>query len=352
MDLVSDMTETVSAGSVQAGLPVQRPVARLPTGHRPVLLVLIDTEEEFDWEGGFRREQTRVSAMAHVGRAQAIFDEYGITPTYVVDYPVASQQHGCEPLREIAASGRAVIGAHLHPWVTPPFDEELTLRNSFPGNLPRALETAKLRSTMDAIESGIGVRPRVYQAGRYGLGPRTHELLESLGFDVDFSVCPPFDYRDEGGPDYSRWTTDPYWFGCERRLLGIPLTGAYTGLLAGAAHGLHTWVSRPSRAWARLPGLLSRTGLLDRLRLSPEGFDTPDHRRLVHELLARDRRCFVFSFHTPSLKPGCTPYVRSDAELSEFLDRFRRCFDFFLGDLGGISLTPLELRSRLHEATA
>ncbi len=324
-------------------------MATISPANRPVLLVLIDTEEEFDWDAGFRRENAGVTAMAHVGRAQAIFDEYGITPTYVVDYPVASQRQGNEMLRELATSGRAVIGAHLHPWVTPPYDEELCLRNSFPGNLPRELEAAKLRATVEAIEAGIGVRPAVYQAGRYGLGPHTHELLESLGFDVDFSVCPPFDYRNEGGPDYSASSTEPYWFGDKRRMLGIPLTGAYTGLLSGAAHGLHTWANRPSLAWARLPGLLSRTGLLDRLRLSPEGFDTGDHRRLLHELLARGQRTFVFSFHSPSLKPGCTPYVRTETELAEFLDRFRRCFDFFFGDLGGLSLTPLELRTRLSE---
>jgi len=327
-------------------------MASTPQNARPVLLVLIDTEEEFDWEAPFRRENTGVTAMAHVGRAQEIFDAYGITPTYVVDYPVASQPQGNELLAEIATSGRAVIGAHLHPWVTPPFDEELCLRNSFPGNLPRELEAAKLRATIAAIEAGIGVRPAIYQAGRYGLGPHTHELLESLGFEVDFSVCPPFDYSNEGGPDYSRSSTEPYWFGHGRRMLGIPMTGAYTGLLSGAAHGLHTLANRSPLTWARLPGLLSRTGLLDRLRLSPEGFDTGDHRRLVHELLARGQRTFVFSFHSPSLKPGCTPYVRSEAELAEFLDRFRRCFDFFLGELGGLSLTPLELRARLAEASA
>jgi hypothetical protein len=329
------------------GFPRQQPLACLPQEHRPVLLVLIDAEEEFDWDGGFRREHTGVTAMAHVERAQAVFDEFGITPTYVVDYPVASQRAGSEPLREIAESGRAVIGAHLHPWVSPPFEEELSRRNSYPGNLPRALEAAKLASTVEAIERNLGVRPRIYQAGRYGLGAHTHALLEELEFDVDFSICPPFDYTADGGPDYSAWSTQTYWFGRARRMLGIPLTGGYVGLLHGAAHGLHAWASRPGLAWARLPGILSRTGLLDRLRLTPEGFDSGDHRRLTRDLLARGTRSFVFSFHTPSLKPGCTPYVRSEAELAEFLGRFRRYFDFFLGDLGGVSLTPLELRERL-----
>ena len=50
------------------------------------------------------------------------------------------------------AAGRAEIGIQLHPWVNPPFEEEVTPRNSFAGNLPRALEHAKFRNLREAIE--------------------------------------------------------------------------------------------------------------------------------------------------------------------------------------------------------
>src|SRR4029450_7547942 len=150
----------------------------------------------------------------------------GIRPTYVVDYPVASQPAGAGPLREIARSGRCTIGAHLHPWVCPPFDETVNAHNSFPGNLPRELESAKLRETVRAISEAFGEPPRCYQAGRFGVGPNTASLLEEQGFEVDFSICPPYDYSPEGGPDFSAFGCETYWFGQQRRLLGIPLTGA------------------------------------------------------------------------------------------------------------------------------
>jgi hypothetical protein len=75
--------------------------------------------------------------MRHIGRAQSVFDEYGIAPNYVIDYPIACQDVAIGPLKSFADTGRALIGAHLHPWVSPPHVEELNARNSYPGNLPR-----------------------------------------------------------------------------------------------------------------------------------------------------------------------------------------------------------------------
>ena len=56
---------TAVLGSVKTGaLPQQQPLARLPGDHRPVLLVLIDAEEEFDWNGDFRREHDSVTSSS------------------------------------------------------------------------------------------------------------------------------------------------------------------------------------------------------------------------------------------------------------------------------------------------
>jgi hypothetical protein len=321
--------------------------ARLPDGHPPALVVVLDAEEEFEWEAEFARSTTAVSAMACVDRAQVVFDEFKITPTYVVTYPVASQPEGSRPLAEIAKSGRACIGAHLHPWVTPPFEEPLCRRNSFPGNLSPELERAKLRTTAAAIVENIGVRPLVYQAGRYGFGPHTAAVLAAEGFLVDCSILPAFDYRHEEGPDFTGNGPEPAWVAGPAGLLSLPLTAAYVGFMQGSGAGLYRWATQPALHWARLPGALSRLGALERLRLSPEGYSPADNRRLTRNLLARGQRTFTFSFHTPSLKPGCTPYVRSEADLEQFLGKCREYFDYFLGEVGGVSLTPLELRDRM-----
>ena len=321
----------------------------------PALLVVIDTEEEFDWPAGFRRENTSVTAIAKIDRAQRIFDSFKVAPCYVVDYPVADQAAAYEPLREIVSGGRATLGAHLHPWVNPPFDEELSIRNSFPGNLPAELEAGKLEALLKRIEQSFGERPTVYKAGRYGLGRSTPRVLRDLGFKVDLSVNPLFDFSGDGGPDFSRFPSAPFWFGAggagdDRTLLGIPSTVAFVGALgrSGVAGRVHAAANGEVGMRFRTPAVLSRLRLLTRLRLSPEGYTLAEMCRLTRALVARGQRYFVLSFHSPSLEPGHTPYVRNQGELDRMLAALRGYFEFFFSEIGGRALTPLELRAEIE----
>ncbi len=329
---------------------MQRELIHLPRDTRPILSVVVHTEEEFEWNKGFDRKETSVAHMQHIHRAQEIFDAFDITPTYVVDYPIASQEESVRPLKEFSDSGRALIGAHLHPWVSPPHEEEVSAHNSYPGNLPPDLEARKLSVLSEQIETAFGYRPTVYLAGRYGFGPHTSAVLQELGFAVDVSPAPPLDFGDDGGPDYSSYSSHPYWFGNAHRLLGIPGTGAYVGLLRRGAHGLYSVAIHRRLRWARLPGILSRLRLLERIRLSPEGYTAAELRRLTLTLLRRGLRVFVFSFHSPSVHPGHTTYVHSDAQLRDFLDTCRSYFSFFLNSLNGVSMTPLEVKAFLHRS--
>jgi hypothetical protein len=316
---------------------------------RPTLLVVVDTEEEFDWSAGFDRANTGVAHMREIERFQGVCDEFGVRPVYVVDHPIATQEESAAPLRAILARGGCEVGAHLHPWVTPPFDEEVNARNSYPGNLPRELERAKIAALVRAIRDGLGVRPLSYKAGRYGFGPNTAALLVEHGFEVDLSPFPPFDLGEDGGPDWSGAPVEPFWLE-GGRLLSIPTTGGYVGWASGAGPAAFRLASRPALRRARLPGILARLGAVERLHLSPEGYAPEHHRRITRSLLARGVRVFTFALHSPSVLPGCTPYVRNDAELLRFLDACRRYFEFFLAELGGRSETAIEVRRRLAAA--
>lgn len=324
----------------------QRRAIGLPTGQPPTLLVVIHTEEEFDWGRPFDSTATGVRHMQYIHRAQGLFHEYGVKPTYVVDYPIADQEAAWGPLKGYADAGDCEIGAHCHPWVSPPVEETIDRRNSYPGNLPAALEAAKLERLTTRIEQSFGHRPVSYLAGRYGFGPHTGDTLARLGYCIDISPAPPIDFSTDSGPNYAQLGTSPFWFG-DHGLLCLPGTGAYLGLLKRHGPTLHRWATDPRIGWARLPGILSRLGLLDRLRLSPEGYDFEHHRTLTRALLAAGQRVFVYSFHSPSVMPGCTPYVNSDAELQRFLEQCRRYLDFFTGELGGIAPTVSEFHASL-----
>ncbi len=321
-----------------------RRLISFPADTRPILLVIVHAEEEFDWTEKLSRTNTSVVHMTHISRVQEIFDKYGVVPTYMVDYPVAAQPEGYQPLKQLLRDGRAAIGAHLHPWTTPPFREALTVRNSFPGNLNPELEAEKLRTLTEQIEASFGHRPVSYLAGRYGFGPNTASILESLGFEIDTSAFPPHDFRREDGPDYSDYTADPYWFGTDYRLLGIASTGAYLGILGSWSHRVFQSISGPILAQARLTAVLARLGIVDRVCLTPEGHNLNDFVKLTRWLLRRGRRMFTLSFHSPSIVPGMTPFVRSERELVRFLSYIDQFLAYFTNELNGLSMTPLQLK--------
>jgi len=317
----------------------------LPASARPSLFVVVDTEEEFDWNAPTRRTNTGVTAMRHVERGQRVFDRFGVKPTYVVDYPVASQPDGYLPLLEISQSGRCEIGAHPHPWVNPPDLEEVTGRNTFMCNLPEPLQRAKLERLCGQIADVFGRTPTVYKAGRYGIGDSTIGVLEDLGFEIDVSVCPQFDFSAEQGPSFVEFDSRPFFL--SDRLLEIPCTVDYTGWAGTLRPALHRIARRDSLTAFRGVGALAKLGAVNRIMLSPEGNSFDEMRALTEDLFERGLRTFMFSFHSPSLEPGHTPYVRTRPDRDRFLQDIQRFCEYFMGERGGIASTPGEFRAAL-----
>jgi hypothetical protein len=339
----------IAAPQVARGVSrTARGTCDLPASAPPALITVIDTEEAFDWAAPFDPASRSVEHMAAIGRVQAIFDAQGVVPCYLVSYPIVAQQAGYRPLAPYLEAGRAIIGAHLNPWVTPPHAEAVSARNSYPGNLPPPLEAAKLAALAARVERALGIRPTLYKAGRHGKGPSTEGILEAQGFEVDLSPAPPTDCRADGGPDYRHESPRPFWFGRGRRLLCLPGTGAFVGAAAALGPALQPLLERRRVAWLRPVAIASRLRLLERLRLTPEGFTLAEMLRLTRALLARGQRTFVLSFHSPSVVPGNTPYVRSDAELAAFLGRLRGFLAWFCHDLHGRFITPHALKAELE----
>ena len=310
----------------------------------PKLLVFVDTEEEFDWSKPHSRAETSVAHIKHQIRTQSIFERFGIKPTYVVDYPVASQESGYRILREWADDSKCQIGAHLHPWVNPPFEEDLSLRNSFPGNLPARLEREKLALLSRMIETNFLRRPTIYRAGRYGIGGNTGAVLEELGYEIDSSIVPYTDFSTDHGPDFSNVDDEPFWFGPCDRIIELPLTVGWHGALRRYGARYQRGLMSKRGVKLHIPGLLARLRLLERIRLTPEGTSLAELKRLTDATLRAGKRVFVFSFHSPSVEPGHTPYVRDVSDLRRFLALIEAFCEYFLGACGGEASTPHAVR--------
>jgi hypothetical protein len=139
-------------------------------------------------------------------------------------------------------------------------------------------------------------------------------------------------------------SNQPFWFGKNRSILELPMTRGFAGSVGRVfSSGLATIFDHQMLARWHIPAFLSRFGLAERITLTPEGIDTAANKRLTKQLIAQGHRVFQLSYHSSSLVAGNTPYVRTERELDQFLDRIDQYLDFFLNSLGGISLTHAQL---------
>lgn len=320
----------------------------LETDGPPRLIVTIDTEAEFDWTQPVSASNSSVESVGAQYRAQEIFVRYGVVPTYLVDFAVASNERALRTLTAFSEAARCEIGAHLNPWLTPPHEEPVDAFHSYPGNLPEALERAKLECLTEKIYEGFGLRPQVYRAGRYGIGANTSRTLSKLKYCVDLSVVPFTSFAADGGPDFRHHDSRCYWFGGERPLLEIPVTCGFAGWLSGLGRLLYPAVSGEIGMALHLPGVLARSKALERIRLTPEGMTYKELQRITEALFRHGTRLFSLYYHSPSLEPGNTPYVRDREGLNVFLQTLDKYIRFFKDVLGGKFSTPMEIYRQYH----
>ncbi|MEP1832667.1 MAG: polysaccharide deacetylase family protein, partial [Hyphomonas sp.] len=287
-------------------------------------LLTVDTEEEFDWSGDFSATDHGLKHVGSIARFQQFCEELGAAPVYLCDWPITQSAEAVELIGDAVTRGKAEIGIQLHPWVNPPFDEEVSAYNSYAGNLPPQLERAKFMHLRDEIERRFDTQPLIYRAGRYGLGQDTAELLKDAGVAIDTSVRSNFDYRPGHGPDYRRHPLEPYWVDAQRELLELPVTSVFWGMLRRQGRLLQPLAAK----LPLLPGILARTGMLERIALTPEGVTASEAIRGIDIALDDGLPLLVLSFHSPSLAPGYTPYVRSEADLEALYEWFRQIYAY------------------------
>ncbi|WP_260923177.1 polysaccharide deacetylase family protein [Novosphingobium sp. 9] len=285
-------------------------------------LVTVDTEEEFDWGAPLDRDRHSVLTIPALRDFQQFCEGFGVIPTYLVDWPIANSPYAAQAIGDAVAAGRAEVGVQLHPWVSPPFEEDVSEYNSYAGNLPLELEREKFHRLYNRIAETFGTAPRIYRAGRYGLGPDTAQILSEHGIAIDTSVRARFDYSGSGGPNYRQHPLKPYWVDADRQLLELPLTTVYWGALRQIGNVVYPHLWRAPQ----LRGVLARTKLLERIPLTPEGITSQEALRGVDIALGEGLPVLVFSFHSPSLAPGHTPYVRTEDDLDALYTWWRTLF--------------------------
>lgn len=292
-------------------------------GRGVVLVVSVDTEED-NWHRA--RAGITVENVRQLPQLHRLFERLGVRATYFATYQVAIHGPSAGILRDLRDSGLAEIGAHLHPWNTPPLHEPFEPRTSMLSNLPRALQVAKLRTLTDALTAATGERPLAFRAGRWGLGPDTVAALIEQGYRIDSSVTPFLTWEEYHGPSYVGAPLDVYRLdgGRDPRvpapagpLLEIPVSSAYSRRPWQVWGGLYRLIARPALRPLRLVGAAARLHLVRHIALSPEGHRAGDMLTLSRRLLEEGVRHLHLFFHSPSLVAGLSPFVTTAAAVEQ-----------------------------------
>ena len=291
------------------------------------LLITIDTEEEFYWDHPFSSHNHSVHNIhAHHNAMMPFFIQHNIKPMMVVSYPVVSDENSCGLLRDMFEKEHIDVGAHLHPWVNPPYQEELSSFSSYAGNLPYELEYQKLLQLTDIIHDKFNYRPITYKAGRYGIGRNTNKILAELGYKYDLSYFAGRSFIADGGPDHRHIQSHP--FTDDQGIQHFPMTTIYTGIAKQCS--LLRWaVQKEYVASFPLRGMLSKLNLCAMTSLTPENTCLEEMKKITHEGIKQGTQIFQMSYHSSIFTERYISYIQSKDDIQNLEKRIKDYILFF-----------------------
>ncbi|MEU9884091.1 deacetylase [Sphaerisporangium sp. NPDC051011] len=319
---------------------------------RPAFIITIDVEEDDAWSGS-ATGTTRNAAF--LPRFQALCDRYGLPPTYLVDWTMATSPAFQEFGRAVLERGRGELGMHLHAWTTPPI---LPLTGAdhqykpFLTDYPEHVMAAKVTTATRVLQDTFQIAPVSHRAGRWTLDETYARILIEHGYLADCSVTPHISWRGTSGApggrgprDYTAFPEEPYFVdpGALDRAGGSPLLEVPM-----------TIVPRRYGALAeRTRALLSRSGPARRVAgrlwpattwMRPNGRNRREMIELARRALHSGHDHVEFMLHSSELMPGGSPYFRTFRSVEALYDDIESLFAFAAGAFEGLTLAGYRTR--------
>lgn len=313
--------------------------------NKPAFLITVDTEGDNLWAKP--RNITTHNARC-LPRFQSLCERYGLYPTYLVNWEMATCPEFQEFGRDVLARRAAEIGMHLHAWNSPPLTA-LTpddfLYQPYLHEYPEQLIREKVKVMTATLAETFEITPASHRGGRWSFNETYARVLMEHRYRIDCSVTPHISWRKmpgnpqaRGGPDFSDFPEHAYLVDPsdvsrpgESSLLEVPLTVV---------------VSRYSSPVVAAREMLKRTGPLGR-RIAARFF--PDHVRLTPNgrnrarilsslrIVRREGRDYAqLSLHSSELLPGGSHTYATAEDIENLYEDlaaiFERAQEGFMGN--------------------
>jgi hypothetical protein len=288
---------------------------------RAYLCVSIDTESD-KGRGWRSRRPMSFEGITDgvVKRLHPLFERFGAKPTYLLSPEVLRDEACVETFRKLLPSSE--LGAHLHGEYAEPAAFEPEVTTAFQRDYTPDVERQKLTYLTDLFIRAFGHQPQSFRAGRFGIGPASIPILESLGYVVESSVTPHMDWTSSGAPGlaFLGAPTQPYRPDPDEpgrpgtaSILEVPVT--IRRRLLNALPGIGSRVDprwlRPTRGTARGLVRVAEDEIAEARRLAPD-------RPVILNAM----------FHNVEVVPGTSPYASNEEEARGILDRLRALLSF------------------------
>lgn len=316
------------------------------------LLITIDTEEEFNWHKvPFLANGNTVSNVSALRRLQEALAELNGKITYFADFPVLKDKLARGILTRFYEHYGAEIGTHLHPWCNPPFEEELNSANTMTNMLPTNLVRSKLETLTELFVEVFGFRPVSYRAGRFAFDAASAKIISELGYKIDSSVTPFYDWSKSYGPNFFFAPLRPYFIDgedifCENKngqILEVPISAGFNRVPFKLWSEIYWFAKKSKLRHLKLVGTLDRSHLLKRITLGPEFQSVEEMKSLVKNLCREKVQVFNMIFHSSSLIPGGNSIISDPEQVSAFEKRVMDIISWMLLELNVKSINISDL---------
>jgi hypothetical protein len=327
-------------------------------------ILTIDTEADNQWDHGCG---LTVENIRFIPRFQKLCEKYHVKPTYLVTSEVCDDAYARALFLDYNKGGGAEIGAHLHSWTTPPFQEKSGFRfndinHAFATELPVEILDQKIKYLTSQIESSFGKRPYSFRSGRYGFNETVAKVLFDNSYLVDTSVTPFSSWASHkgipggtGGADFIEKTSFPYeYLFPAGSLIEIPITILPTRFPLKQENVLSRYYFRnvnrnfPLRVLRKL--LFERQPIWLRpfewmtATLLEELFMEAEHIKLPY---------IVMMLHSSELMAGCSIYRKDEGDINKLYRLLESFFILLKGNnIGSVTLSDAAIEIKASQRWA
>jgi len=307
-------------------------------------VISIDAEADCgaDWAGAVPESYSNLHCLQE--RLRPILEPYDAPATLLLNGDIIMRDGPSAECERIAGESGWELGTHLHgefmaPEMTHSGPAGMRLKD-FQCGYGYDLEFRKMQTLTELFRDRFGYFPASFRAGRFGAGPDTFRICLELGYEVDSSVVPGYQLRQEKKGDCPIADFRSFDFrpsivagNADRSLLEIPVMvrpGVFQPISESAGArwlqaneavplALRKFVARSSyvidraikplhrSTWFR-PSYSTAAEMSGVLRwLSKQGEGAP----VVANMM----------FHSNELLPGGSPYNATEGDVSCFLEK-------------------------------